>query len=231
MKMFLFFALCIGFAASFDLEQIQFSNEDIELLKQLIVTAADDGCSCQKSPIPQCGCCFDFKLQGEHSICANISFIKGQKALQFSATMDGEVLFNTSISAVNPPPFCQGLKPLAYICVKLTNMSYGDEEKWGGCLEVYGGVVVQILDIKLGCHYLPVHTDEDTRVTAEKPAMLSEADRFKNSYQSYLKAIQHRYGNKKFQPRHEKKSGISLDQILLKNHLGEGNGIEIPDFN
>lgn len=27
MKMFLFFALCIGFAASFDLEQIQFSNE------------------------------------------------------------------------------------------------------------------------------------------------------------------------------------------------------------
>ena len=25
--MFIFFALCIGFAASFDLEQIQFSNE------------------------------------------------------------------------------------------------------------------------------------------------------------------------------------------------------------
>lgn len=61
--------------------------------------------------------------------------------------------------------------------------------------------------------------------------MLSEADRFKNSYQSYLNAIQHRYGNKKFQPRHEKKSGISLDQILIKNHLGKGNGIEIPDFN
>ena len=39
-------------------------------------------------------------------------------------------------------------------------MSYGDDNKWGGCIEIYGGVLVQILDIKLGCHYLPVDTDE-----------------------------------------------------------------------
>ena len=35
-------------------------------------------------------------------------------------------------------------------------MSYGDDNKWGGCLEIYGGVIVQILDIKFGCFYLPV---------------------------------------------------------------------------
>jgi len=46
-------------------------------------------------------------------------------------------------------------------------MSYGDDDKWGGCLEIYGDVLIQILDIKFGCFYLPVnHNEQKTTVKA-----------------------------------------------------------------
>ena len=70
------------------------------------------------------------------------------------------MLFLILILAKNPPPFCQGIKPFAYICEKYSNMSYGDDDKWGGCLEIYGGLIVQVLDVKFGCFYLPGHTQE-----------------------------------------------------------------------
>ena len=70
-------------------------------------------------------------------------------------------------SAINPPLFCQGVCPAACICEKYYNMSYGDDDKWGGCLEIYGDVLIQILDIKFGCFYLPVnHKEQKTTVKA-----------------------------------------------------------------
>lgn len=43
--------------------------------------------------------------------------------------------------------FCQGLKLYVYVCEKYSNMFYGDDNKWGGCLEIYGGVFIKIFDI------------------------------------------------------------------------------------
>ena len=39
-------------------------------------------------------------------------------------------------------------------------MSYGDDNKWGGCLEITGDVLIQVLDIKFGCFYLPMDDKE-----------------------------------------------------------------------
>ena len=65
-----------------------------------------------------------------------------------------------SFPARNPPPLCQGICPLSCICVKYYNMTYGDDHKWGGCLEIYGDLIIQILDIKFGCFYLPVKQEQ-----------------------------------------------------------------------
>ena len=43
-------------------------------------------------------------------------------------------------------------------------MSYGDDDKWGGCLEIYGDLVIQVLDVKFGCYYLPVNQAEQKTI-------------------------------------------------------------------
>ena len=43
-------------------------------------------------------------------------------------------------------------------------MSYGDDDKWGGCLEIYGDLVIQVLDVKFGCYYLPVNQAEQETI-------------------------------------------------------------------
>ena len=46
-------------------------------------------------------------------------------------------------------------------------MSYGDDDKWGGCLEITGDLLIQVLDIKLGCYYLPVNQAEQKPIVDE----------------------------------------------------------------
>ena len=51
-------------------------------------------------------------------------------------------------------------------------MSYGgDDNKWGGCLEIYGDVIIQVLDIKFGCFYLPVDEAEKTIDESIQPVL------------------------------------------------------------
>ncbi|CAH3194180.1 unnamed protein product [Porites evermanni] len=171
----LFVAFCAGLATA---SRIQEAHSAVPANPTDFVT--DDRCSCTKDPVPQCGCCADFKYEEKtHHICVNTSYIASEKALRFTVTYDGKVLLNETLSAKNPPPFCQGLKPLAYICEKYSNMSYGDDNKWGGCLEIYGGVVVQILDIKFGCFYLPVDVLEShIKMITEEPTNPTLVNRF-----------------------------------------------------
>ncbi|XP_068734988.1 fibroblast growth factor receptor-like 1 [Montipora capricornis] len=216
----------IGFAySSALLMKYEEPSSPSELLDPQLDAVVNNYCGCSKEPIPQCGCCYPYKLEEkEHLVCTNVSFVKDQKALRFTVVLDGEVIVNETLSAINPPPFCQGPKPLAYVCEKYSNMSYGDDNKWGGCLEIYGGVLIKIFDIKLGCFYLPV-SQEDTQIMDENSVTQPLADRFKNSFQGSQKEIQHRFGDifgkKKTKLRHAKKSWIALDKIIFKNRVDD----------
>ncbi|XP_020623275.1 uncharacterized protein LOC110060818 isoform X2 [Orbicella faveolata] len=161
MLLSVFLAFCLsGFAASSQINEIQTA---VSLEPGL---AGNNLCGCSKEPVPQCGCCDEFEFDGkDHKVCMNMTYVKEEKGLRFTVVFDGKVVFNQTLSAKHPPPFCQGTCPLACICENYYNLSYGDDNKWGGCLEIYGDLVIRVLDIKFGCFYLPVpHTEQETIV-------------------------------------------------------------------
>lgn len=43
------------------------------------------------------------------------------------------------------------------ICENYYNMFFGDDGKWGGCLEIYGDFKIYVFNIKFGCYYLLVN--------------------------------------------------------------------------
>ena len=94
-------------------------------------------------------------------------------------------------------------------------MSYGDDDKWGGCLEIYGDLVIQVLDVKFGCYYLPVKKPEQE--TVKKPT--------DNPDQLVLfNDIQEWFGNtlaKKMRDRRLKKKNPL--NFLYKNRVQEEN--------
>lgn len=226
MHLLVFLAFCVGLATASHVNEIQIA-EPADPLNFV----ADDHCACTKEPVPQCGCCYEFKFQQkQHKICTNITSVKDEKALRFTVILDGKVLLNETLSAKNPPAFCQGIKPLAYICVKYSNMSYGDDSKWGGCLEIYGGVVIKIIDLDFGCFYLPVNTQQVWKKTVKKPNVPSVMNRFlRFSKGAIVNELQQWYERKE---RQEKSKG-NLKNILFKNRVDdeENEGIEIPDIN
>lgn len=124
-------------------------------------------------------------------------------------------------SAKNPPPLCQGICPYSCICVKYYNMTYGgDDKKWGGCLEIYGDVLIQILDIKFGCFYLPV--SQEQRKTINNPIhsllnYLGFSDDIFNDMQQWFQTT---FGNKMSKRHHKKKNPLNF---LFKNRVEDDN--------
>lgn len=93
--------------------------------------------------------------------CMNMTYLAGEKALEFTGTLDDKVLFNETLSARNPPPFCEGVCPISCICLQYYNISYGDEGKWGGCLKIYADLLVPLFTLDFGCFDLPVQEHQN----------------------------------------------------------------------
>lgn len=148
----------------------QSSLLDVDQLKAREPDFVDDGdCGCTKEPTAQCGCCtkFDFDHK-EHTACMNMTFQVEEKAIRFTGTLDDKVLFNETLSARNPPPFCQGVCPLSCICLQYYNISYGDEGKWGGCLKIYADLIVPLFNLDFGCFDLPTQEGQEQWRASDK---------------------------------------------------------------
>lgn len=182
MKMLLtvFLAFCFsGFAASSPVNEIQtavFSEPDF---------VGETECGCSIDPVPQCGCCVDFEIIGkEHMLCMNMMYVEEEKGLRFTVVLNGLVLFNKTYAAKDPLAICAGTCPISCICVNYYNMSYGDDDKWGGCLEIYVDSARRVLDIKLGCHYFSASQTEQKTIDKPIQSLLFNEmqQRFRNTY-------------------------------------------------
>ena len=86
----------------------------------------------------------------------------------------------------NPPPLCRGVIGVADFCVKIYNISY-EEDKFGGCLELYADFVERVFNLKLGCWYLddevgkPVAEDNVTKEPVDERAKLRSLFKISNS--------------------------------------------------
>ena len=110
-------------------------------------------------------------------------------------------------------------------------MSYGDDDKWGGCLKIYGDVLIQILDIELGCFYLPVSGSQKQWKPTDKPknpllnfdTNLTKDNIFNKIQQWFLKLL----GQKTTNPPNKKNDPLDF---LFDNRVDDENdNIKVPD--
>lgn len=94
-------------------------------------------------------------------------------------------------------------------------MSYGDDDKWGGCLEIYGDVLIQVLDIKFGCFYLPVKQTEQKTIV--KPIDKPIHSVLFNEMQQWFRNT---FGKKISERRLKKKNPLNF---LFNNRVEENN--------
>ena len=89
---------------------------------------------------------------------------------------------------------CEGLKDVADICVQVYNMSY--EEKFGGCLRIYGDVVTRVLDIELGCYYMPLSDGELFETAVDEQALVHSLFQIGNSAKDLILGEMHKWSHK-----------------------------------
>lgn len=97
-------------------------------------------------------------------------------------------------------------------------MTYGDDNKWGGCLEIYGDVLIRILDLKFGCFYLPVGQEQKKTIDINNPIhsllnYLGFSDDIFNDMQQWFQTT---FGKKMSKRRHKKKNPFNF---LYKNRV------------
>ena len=90
---------------------------------------------------------------------------------------------------------CEGLKDVADICVQVYNMSY-EEEKFGGCLRIYGDVVTRVLDIELGCYYMPLSDGELFETAVDEQALVHSLFQIGNSAKDLILDEMHKWSHK-----------------------------------
>ena len=95
-------------------------------------------------------------------------------------------------------------------------MSYGDDDKWGGCLEIYGDLVIQVLDVKFGCYYLPVRQAEQEAIVDPIVGKPDQSVLFNDIQQWYRNTLA-----KKARDRRLKK--INPLQFIYKNRMEQDN--------
>ena len=74
-------------------------------------------------------------------------------------------------------------------------MSY-QEEKFGGCLRIYGDVVTRILDIELGCYYMPLSDGELIETTVDEKARLRSLFQISNNAKDLILDEMHKWSHK-----------------------------------
>lgn len=90
---------------------------------------------------------------------------------------------------------CEGLRDVADICVQVYNMSY-EEEKFGGCLRIYGDVVTRILDIELGCYYMPLSDGQLIETAVDEQALVHSLFQIGNNAKDLILDEMHKWSHK-----------------------------------
>lgn len=83
---------------------------------------------------------------------------------------------------------------MADICVQVYNLSYG-LEKFGGCIKVYGDLVERVIDIELGCYYIPL-SDELVDIAVDEQARLHSLFQISNNAKDLIVDEMHKWSHK-----------------------------------
>ena len=92
------------------------------------------------------------------TVCLTLSYLPSDYGLSLTATLDGKVYINKTVSARNPPALCAQLpylKKLASICLKLYNLDIS-HSTFSGCAKIIirlAGITIAEKDI--GCFKFP----------------------------------------------------------------------------
>jgi len=114
-------------------------------------------CGCQGYT---CGCCAQMdipKIELNQTGCINLTYLPHDYGLSFTLSLDGRVVYNSTISARSPPPVCFGvpyLKDYASLCVKFYDLNV-DERSFSGCVMLEAELYhVRVAERELGCFHL-----------------------------------------------------------------------------
>jgi len=125
-------------------------------------------CGCQGYT---CGCCAHLdipKIELNQTGCINLTYLPHDYGLSFTLSLDGRVVYNSTVSARNPPPVCFGvpyLKDYASLCVKFYNLDV-QEKSFSGCAMLEAELYhVRVAERELGCFHLgPFHRSARLRL-------------------------------------------------------------------
>lgn len=141
-------------------------------------------CQCVKY---KCGCCARFNLKDLKIVnttgCVNVSYLPDQFGFNLVLTLNHTVLYNTTVSAKNPPPICVAVPYLEQelsLCVDLYNLDVNDTYV-SGCVKLEAHVLhVTVMKLDLGCFQIPLPS-VSARHTAAAVVKAMKAARSKNS--------------------------------------------------
>jgi len=121
------------------------------------VSVDKSGCRCQNY---DCGCCADVKIPDvmDNTLCANITYLPADIGISVSISIDGQVVFKSTISARNPPPLCLKvpyLKHMLSVCLRFYNLDIS--KSFSGCMKFVIEVLHEhVVDADLGCFKIPL---------------------------------------------------------------------------
>jgi len=109
-----------------------------------------------------CGCCehIDWSHMGVNgTICTNVTYLRQDYGISVTVTYNAYTIFNETMSAKNPPPFCIGIPELEKIhaaaCVRLYDLSF-TKERFHGCAKASISIYHMIhKSVNLGCWNIP----------------------------------------------------------------------------
>ncbi|XP_065350718.1 uncharacterized protein LOC135946434 [Cloeon dipterum] len=104
-----------------------------------------------------CGCCSHMQvdvIELNSTICTNMTYLSDDYGLSYTITLNHHTLFNETVSARNPPPFCIGmpyLKKWAEVCLRMFDLDV-TRHKFHGCVEAEARLKrVRVAHYDLGC--------------------------------------------------------------------------------
>jgi len=116
-----------------------------------------------------CGCCAHLdiaKIELNETGCVNLTYLPHDYGIAFTLSLDGRVVYNSTVSARNPPPICFGvpyLKEYASLCVKFYDLDVS-ERSFNGCVKLEAELYhVRVAERELGCFHLGPFHDANIR--------------------------------------------------------------------
>ncbi|KAF4529309.1 hypothetical protein B566_EDAN011403 [Ephemera danica] len=113
-----------------------------------------NGCECADYT---CGCCAhvdEHRIHVNTTVCTNITYLNEDYGISFTVTWNGIAIYNETISARNPPPYCVGapyVMDLADVCLRLHDVD-ATRHRLHACVELEARLHhVRISKYELGC--------------------------------------------------------------------------------